>query len=169
MNKKGITMISLVFYVLSFLVVVGVVGSISIFVTKNMDSMANDTDLAYSQEQVNKFFSKFVNNGDLYEISSEEVGNPTNRSNYINFINSNDITKVSTIRYYPESTLDDKGVLFLEEGDNSADKKVMILDNVYGFYVTETENSEGKVLQVKVKLRKGDEPFEFVLTYGMKR
>lgn len=168
MNKKGITMISLVFYVLSFLVVVGVVGSISIFVTKNMDSMATDTDVAYSQEQVNKFFSKFINNGYLYEISKEEVGNPTNRSNYINFINSNDITQVSTLRYYPESPLDDKGVLFLEE-DSPAYKKVMILDNVYGFYITETENSEGKVLQVKVKIRKGDEPFEFVLTYGMKR
>ena len=37
MNKKGVTMISLVFYILSFIVVVGVIGSISIYITKNMD------------------------------------------------------------------------------------------------------------------------------------
>lgn len=64
-SKKGVTMLSLVIYVASFVVVAGIVGGITVFFYNNTNMISNEV---YSAAEYNKF--------NMYLVEeSEESGN----------------------------------------------------------------------------------------------
>lgn len=166
MNKKGVTMVSLVFYVLSFFIVVSIIGSITIFATKNIDVMNYETDNVYSQNQVDKFLRKFFSRKDEYMIVEDKINN----AKYIVFSQLDSPNITNTIKYYPESTTQLKGCIFLEVKDsNNLQKKLFITDNVLGLEITEEETGLGKTVTFDLTLEKGDESEIKNLSYGVKR
>ncbi len=166
MNKKGVTMISLVFYILSFIVVVGVIGSISIYITKNMDYMSSETEPKYAQNQLDRYFRKFLNRKDSYEILNDN----NNDSQYIKFTKLGTSKETNIIRYYPESLLSSKGYMFLEVRKNgNLEKKIVFANNVAGLKIYETETALGKIIEIELSALKGDEIINSVSSYGVER
>ena len=166
MNKKGITMISLIFYVLSFFVVIGVIGTISIFVSKNIDSITTETDPNYAKAQLDRYLTKYINRKDSYQILKDHDTD----FDYIVFTKLGTSKETNTIKYVPESTLVSKGYLFLEKSKNGVlENKIMISENVVGLNVYESEHGLGKSLEIELKVLKGEEIVSSVLTYGIVR
>ena len=120
MNKKGITMISLIFYVLSFIIVVSVIGTITMYVSMNYNDLSAKTDVAYTKNQIDKYFRKFMRENDKYKIMYSDPdgfdttkfgGNPK-----ILFIEEdllNEIVKINRFWYYQEN-IGEEGLLFLD-------------------------------------------------------
>lgn len=166
MNKKGVTMISLIFYVLSFFVVVGVIGTIGIFVTKNIDVINVETDPNYAKNQLDRYLRKYINRKDSYKILKDTDTD----SDYIVFTKLGVNNEVNTIKYVPESTLVSKGYIFLETRKNGVlDKKLLVSENVVGLNIYETEFLLGESLEVELKILKGEEIVSSVLIYGIER
>lgn len=166
MSKKGVTMISLIFYILSFFVIVSVIGSINIYISKNMDNLSNETDLRYSQHQLDKFLRKYFKREDNFKIINDE-----NDSDYIVFNKIGDSSETYTIRYYPQSMIRSRGYIFLEHEEKNGTllKKIPIAGDINGLNIYETETALGKSIEFEVKTKKDDETISSVLVYGVNR
>lgn len=166
MNKKGITMVSLIFYVLSFFVIVSVIGSIGIYITKNMDTMSLGTDSKYAQNQIDKYLRKFFNRKDNYEISLDY----NNDSQYITFTRFDVENEVNVIKYIPETLIIDKGFVFLEVLRNGTlVKKIVIAENIVGLNIYESESGLGKLIEVELSVLEGEDIAKVVSSYGVER
>lgn len=169
MNKKGITMVSLVFYILSFLTIVSIIGSINIYISKNIDLMNTETDAVYAQNQLDKYLRKFINRKDKFEIRVSDINN----SDYIMFTRKNiatGITETNTIRFYSKSPIENEGIIFLEvKEDSDLKKKIVIAENIIDLSIINEELALGKTLTFEIDVKKGDKIETKVLSYGIER
>lgn len=166
MNKKGITMISLIFYVLSFFVVVSIVGTVNIYIAKNMEVLNSDTDTSYSKHQMDKYLRKHFQRDDNYKIVKDDDFD----SDYIEFKEKGVPNTVYSIKYYPQNDATTKGYAFLEQKENNnMVKKILITDNIHGLNIFESETALAKTIEVEILTRKDDETVSSVLVYGVER
>ncbi len=166
MNKKGVTMISIVFYVLSFFVIVSVIGSISIYITKNMDSMSKDTDVEYAQSRFDEYMRTFFKKGSTYNI----IRDSTTNSDYIEIKSLADSDKIFIIKYYRTNAENPTGAIFLEEKKlDVVEKRIMIANNIDSILMQEINDSLGKTIRVTLGIRKGNNTELVYFNYGFER
>ena len=72
-NQKGITMVSLVIYVLSFAIIIGIIGSVTAFFSSGMREMNQNAGASSEYNKFNIYMSKYTKNG--YNIIPDEYEN----------------------------------------------------------------------------------------------
>lgn len=116
-NQKGITMISLIIYIIALLIVIGVVATISRYFYKNVENSAEQVDPMSEYIKFNSFFSEEINSQGIQVLEAQE--------NYIVFNNGVQYT------YIPENKgiyrnkvkicrlVDDCNFIYSENGDTN--------------------------------------------------
>ena len=148
MNKqKGITMVSLVIYIASFLVVAGIVGAVTTYFYKNMHILDINSGDAADYNKLNVYMIKTVKTTgvkiDSYTGHGQKMidGQPVN---YVTFRNPND-TKTTYLFH--------EGVLYyVYQIDNEPIKEIALCDNVSAFTVTVSQANGKEKIDVLLRI-----------------
>lgn len=80
-NQKGITVTSLAIYIIAFVIIIGIVSSITVFFNGNAKDINKDSGTAAEYNKFNLYMLEYTKNGyRIYEISPEN-----NEEQYITF------------------------------------------------------------------------------------
>ena len=90
-TQKGVTLISLTIYVITMVIVVGILATVTTFFYKNVKDVNVDIDPITEFTTFNSYFSEEVNNSNIKVI---ECGTTDNYQNYIVFSNGVQYTYV---------------------------------------------------------------------------
>lgn len=164
-RKKGITTLSLVFYIVAALLIIGVITTISVSVSKSMKGMKEKSEGVYFQSRLDKHISDYISKGYSYEIHKST--NPSYQGKYdkLKFKkngNDGEIEHVFTFKITDENKVKPEreriGYIFLDDK--------LILENVLEFDVYEQEKNTGKLLTTRIKLKINDQEKTYINVYG---
>ena len=148
MNKqKGITMVSLVIYIASFLVIAGVVGTVTTFFYKNMSVLNVNSGDAADYNKMNIYMIKTVKTTGVKIDSYTGHGAKNiegNNVEYVTFRNPNE-TKTTYLHY--------NGVLYyIYQVDEEPVKEIPLCDNVSNFKVSVIQENGKERVTVLIKI-----------------
>lgn len=138
-NQKGITITSLILYIISFTLVIGIIGTITTFFNRNMEDISTSTGISSEYNKFNLYMLKLTKSG--YEVSKRS-------NNYITFkkciydgnseiVDTNTFVKLGNILYY---------------------NKIKLCENVNAFSVTEESAENGKE-KINTSITIGDKEY----------
>lgn len=146
-NHKGITMVSLVIYIASFLVVAGIVGSVTTYFYRNMSILNTNSGDAADYNKMNIYMIKTVKTTGVRVDSYTDHGAKTidgHGVDYISFKNPNG-TK-STYLWYD-------GILyFVYQVEEEPVKEIPLCDNVSKFKVSVSQQNGKEIVSVLIKI-----------------
>ena len=131
-NQKGITMASLVIYIVSFAIIIGIVGSIITFFSNNVSGLNKTAATSVEYNKFNNYMLEYTKNGFIpfYESAKEYGGNP-----YIVFEKG------------------DERVVFEKIGDILYMDNTKLCENVQDFNAKITTSENGKeMLKIKIQI-----------------
>ena len=148
MNKqKGITMVSLVIYIASFLVIAGVVGTVTTFFYKNMSVLNVNSGDAADYNKMNIYMIKTVKTTGVKIDSYTGHGAKNiegNNVEYVTFRNPNE-TKTTYLHY--------NGVLYyIYQVDEEPVKEIPLCDNVSNFKVSVIQENGKERVTILIKI-----------------
>lgn len=85
-NQKGITMTSLVLYIMAFIIVIAVVGSITIFFNSNINDINTTVGVNSEYNKFNLYMLKYTKTGQVVIHPNEDL----KETDYITFKNKED-------------------------------------------------------------------------------
>ena len=132
-SQKGVTMLALVIYVASFMLITGIVGAITTYFYNNIKLI--DTNIATNSEynKLNLYMAKFTKNEDMEIVSYGELNNST----YITFRGPSPTGTVMSYTFVKPYISD---ILYLN--------KAKLCTNVDNFGVNVDESTGKKVLKI---------------------
>ncbi len=146
-GQRGITMVSLVIYIASFLVVAGIVGAVTTYFYKNMHILDSNSGDAADYNKLNVYMIKTVKTTGVKIDSYTGHGQKSidgQQVSYITFRNPND-TK-STYLFH-------EGVLYyIYQVENEPIKEIALCDNVSAFTVTTSQANGKERIEVLIKI-----------------
>ncbi len=103
-SEKGITLTSLIIYIIAMLIVVGIISTISVYYYRNIDEINKEVDVAKEYTKLNSYLSEDVNNPDnVIELCN---------GNTIVFYNANNIKDNDENTGYHQYTFKDNAIYF---------------------------------------------------------
>ena len=123
-NEKGITMSSLVIYIMAFVIILGIVGTITVFFSSNAQEIDLSTSASSEYNKFNLYMLKYAKSG--YDV---EVKKNSDNVEYIEFSKNGEKTtfiKLGNMLYFNEIKLcEDVDDFIAEIVDAENGKKVL--------------------------------------------
>lgn len=94
-NNNGITMTSLIIYVIAILIVLGTMANLTSFFYKNIDIEEMQDDSSTQYTKFSSIFSEEINNENNYVIDSKTLIQDNIKQSYIIFSSGNQYTFIS--------------------------------------------------------------------------
>ena len=137
-NQKGITMISLVIYVLSFAIIIGIIGTITVFFSNGMREMNQNAGASSEYNKFNIYMSKYTKNG--YNIIPDDY-------------KENQDDEEEAAKPYIAFEKDGEKIIFEKVGDILYLNNIKLCENVDEFEAKALTTENGKdMLKTKLKI-----------------
>ena len=86
-KEKGVTLISVIVYVIGLLIVVGVISTLTGFFYKNVNINTDNTEITKQFTKFNSYFTSEINEKDIYVLEVKTSGETPTTTSYIAFSN----------------------------------------------------------------------------------
>ena len=148
-NNRGITLTSLIIYVIGMLIVVATISTLTTFFYKNIDVAAINDDTATQYTKFSSIFLEEINRENNRVLDCKTEINNDKKTSYIIFSSGNQYT-------------------FLSENKSIYKNNVKICDNIEECeFLYKYQNSE-YIVNVALKTGKVDKTGNNILTYNIK-
>ena len=86
-KEKGVTLISVIVYVIGLLIVVGIISTLTGYFYKNVNINTENTEITKQFTKFNSYFTSEINEKDIYIKDAQISGESPNITSYIAFSN----------------------------------------------------------------------------------
>ena len=137
-SEKGVTLTSLIIYVIAMVIVVSTIAIITKYFYSNINKLSNNTNDLAEITKLNTFITEEINKtgNTIYECNEK---NQTSNDNYIVFYNPNDRDEINGNKGYTQYTFKNDSIYL---------NKIKICDNIQDcrFELIENESNKFKVV-----------------------